>query len=194
MLGMIWAQGHDRAIGRDGGMAWHVPEDFAFFKAATLGHPVIMGRKTWESFPAQFRPLPGRQNIVITRNSDYAAPGALVTDSFDTALELALQYARTEATPGSLSNSADPLVWLIGGAHFYNALIDQADGVVVTDIDLAVPEADAFAPAIPPDWELIATDPSRGWHTSRKGPQYRFSVYRPRGSKFPASVLPAATE
>lgn len=190
MLGMIWAQGHDRAIGRGGGMAWHVPEDFAFFKAVTWGYPVIMGRKTWESFPEKFRPLPERQNIVITRNPNFQAPGAIVTDSFESAFAIALEH--TSADPRN--DSTDPLVWSIGGAHFYNELIDRADGVVVTDIDVAVPDADAYAPEIPADWELIAADPSRGWHKSRKGPSYRFSAYRPRGSKFPASVLHAAIE
>ena len=65
-LGLVWAQARGGVIGKDGGMPWHVPEDLAHFKAVTSGHPVIMGRRTWESFPARFRPLPGRRNIVVT--------------------------------------------------------------------------------------------------------------------------------
>ena len=74
-VGMIWAQTPDRVIGRDGTMPWHLPEDLAHFKEHTLGHPVIMGRRTWESFPERFRPLPGRTNIVITSSPGRVARG-----------------------------------------------------------------------------------------------------------------------
>ena len=75
-LGLVWAQARGGVIGKDGGMPWHVPEDLAHFKAVTSGHPVIMGRRTWESFPARFRPLPGRRNIVVTASPSWAEPGA----------------------------------------------------------------------------------------------------------------------
>ncbi|MDO4796212.1 MAG: dihydrofolate reductase, partial [Brachymonas sp.] len=77
-LHLIYAQARGRVIGRDGRMPWHLPEDLAHFKRTTLGQPVIMGRKTWESLPAAFRPLPGRRNIVITRQTDWQAAGAEV--------------------------------------------------------------------------------------------------------------------
>ena len=72
-IAMIWAQTPERVIGRDGTMPWHVPEDLAHFRAHTHGHPVIMGRRTWESFPARFRPLPGRRNVAVTSSADRAA-------------------------------------------------------------------------------------------------------------------------
>ncbi|PRC48787.1 dihydrofolate reductase, partial [Mycobacterium sp. ITM-2017-0098] len=75
-LGMIWAQSSSGVIGRDNGIPWRVPEDMARFKEITMGHTVIMGRLTWESLPAKFRPLPGRRNVVVTRQADYTADGA----------------------------------------------------------------------------------------------------------------------
>ena len=75
MLRAIWAQAHGRVLGNAGTMPWHVPEDLAYFSATTAGSAVIMGRRTWESFPAKFRPLPGRRNIVITRDGSYNADG-----------------------------------------------------------------------------------------------------------------------
>ena len=85
-LGLVWAQARGGVIGKDGGMPWHVPEDLAHFKAVTSGHPVIMGRRTWESFPARFRPLPGRRNIVVTGSPSWAEPGAVRAESLDAAL------------------------------------------------------------------------------------------------------------
>ena len=76
-VGLIWAEAHGGVIGAEGGMPWNVPEDLAHFKEITLGAPVIMGRKTWDSLPERFRPLPGRENIVITRQQDWSAEGAL---------------------------------------------------------------------------------------------------------------------
>ena len=75
-IGLIWAQARGGVIGKDGAMPWHLPEDLAHFKRTTLGCPVIMGRKTWDSLPPKFRPLPGRRNIVVTRNTQWQADGA----------------------------------------------------------------------------------------------------------------------
>ena len=75
-VGLIWAEARGGVIGAEGGMPWHVPEDLAHFKAVTLGAPVIMGRKTWDSLPERFRPLSGRENVVITRQQDWTADGA----------------------------------------------------------------------------------------------------------------------
>ena len=87
-LGLIWAEARGGVIGKDGAMPWHVPEDLAHFRAATMGDPVIMGRRTWESFPPRFRPLPGRRNIVVTRNDSWQDDGAERAVSLDQALEL----------------------------------------------------------------------------------------------------------
>lgn len=176
MLAMIWAQARGRAIGKDGTLPWHVPEDMALFKRATLGHPVIMGRKTWESFDLRWRPLPGRDNIVVTRDSSYEAPGARVASSLEAAYDMA-----------SNSSSEDMLVWLIGGAQLYAYALehDLADAALVTHLDIEVPDAHAFAPAIPAQWELAASQPRSGWLASAKADaSYRFTLYRKPGSDF----------
>ena len=80
-IGLIWAQSTSGVIGRDGSIPWALPEDLAHFKRLTMGHTVVMGRRTWESLPVRFRPLPGRRNIVVSRNPDYRAEGAAVVDS-----------------------------------------------------------------------------------------------------------------
>ncbi len=88
-LTLIWAQTRAGVIGRDGTIPWHIPpEDMAFFKEATMGLPVVMGRLTWDSLPAKFRPLPGRRNIVVTRNPGWTGEGAEVAGSVDDALRL----------------------------------------------------------------------------------------------------------
>ena len=106
MVGLIWAEAHGGVIGADGGMPWHVPEDLAHFKEVTLGAPVVMGRKTWDSLPERFRPLPGRDNIVITRQQDWAADGArraatvadlVADDDAVSALRVAHRAGRQEA-------------------------------------------------------------------------------------------------
>ena len=102
-IGMIWAQARGGVIGEAGDMPWSLPEDMARFKAITTGHPVVMGRRTWESFPARFRPLPGRANIVITTDASYEAPGAQVVGGLEDALVLA----------GRLAEGGD--AWIIGG-------------------------------------------------------------------------------
>ena len=88
-VGLVWAQAHDGVIGADGGMPWHVPEDLAHFRAVTGSSDVVMGRRTWESLPPRFRPLPGRRNIVVTRSAEWSADGAERAASLDQALALA---------------------------------------------------------------------------------------------------------
>ncbi|WP_311777419.1 dihydrofolate reductase [Trueperella abortisuis] len=180
MLGMIWAQGHDRAIGRAGAMAWHLPEDIRFFKRMTTGHPVIMGRKTWDSLEERYRPLPGRTNIVLTRDTGFSADGALVAASLDEAILV-----------GEEAAGESGLVWIVGGAQLYEAAMKKAGGVVVTDIDIDVPGADAFAPAVPFNWEPVGTEPMRGWHVAQNGMRFRITAYRPRRSGFDPGDLAA---
>lgn len=148
-LGLIWAQAHDRVIGADGGMPWHVPEDLAHFKELTLGDPVVMGRKTWDALDPRFRPLPGRRNLVMTRDPEWAAPGAEVIREFP--------------DEG----------WIIGGAELFAATIDRADRLEVTELDLAV-DGDTWAPPIGPTWSIASETP---WQTSRSGVPYRFLSY-----------------
>src|SRR5699024_1639276 len=92
-LGMIWAQAHGGVIGAGGAMPWHLPEDLAHFKATTAGHPVIMGRATWDSLPPRFRPLPGRRNIVVTRDPRWSAEGAQACRTPDEAVHAAREAA-----------------------------------------------------------------------------------------------------
>ena len=169
-LGMIWAQASDGVIGIDGVMPWHVPEDMAHFKAITLGHPVIMGRRTWESLPERFRPLEGRRNIVVTRQDDWTADGAEVAHDPDAALALAL--AATDASPGS-TDPAGPTAWIIGGGSLYAAFLDRADVLEVTEVagDYL---GDTHAPHIDSRWRLESGTP---WAHSRTGPSYRFLRY-----------------
>jgi dihydrofolate reductase len=161
-LALVWAQTSDGVIGRDGGLPWHVPEDMAHFRALTSGHPVIMGRATWESLSPRFRPLPGRENVVLSRTPGYLAAGARVVTSMAAALEL---VAGREA-------------WVIGGGAVYEAAVDHADRLEVTEVDDVV-AGDTYAPVIDASWTLVAREPASGWHTSAVGgARYRFCSYR----------------
>ena len=159
-VGLIWAEARGGVIGAAGGMPWHVPEDLAHFKRTTDGAPVVMGRRTWDSLPPRFRPLPGRANIVVTRQSDWAAEGAVRAGSVEEALALA-------------ASDADDVVWVIGGAELFARTIDAADLLVVTELDLEV-AGDTHAPVRGPEWRVVAADPPTGWHTSSSGMRYRF--------------------
>ncbi|KHK96174.1 dihydrofolate reductase [Microbacterium mangrovi] len=157
-IGLIWAQTPAGVIGAQGGMPWHVPEDLAHFKETTLGSPVVMGRRTWESFPDRFRPLPGRRNIVVTSHDD-VGEGAETVRSLGAALDLAGQD--------------DPeWVWVIGGGQIFAAAIDGADRLEVTELDIEV-QGDTVAPEVI-GWHVTAHRPAEGWLTSRTGIRYRF--------------------
>ncbi|MFT4230966.1 MAG: dihydrofolate reductase, partial [Microbacterium sp.] len=158
-VGLVWAEAHGGVIGAAGEIPWHVPEDMAHFRAVTTGAPVVMGRRTWESFPDRFRPLPGRRNIVVTRDDAWSAAGAERAASVDAALALA-------------ADGAPQTVWVIGGGQLYRAAIDRADLLVVTELDLDV-AGDTTAPSTH-GWRIAASDPGAGWHASRTGIRYRF--------------------
>ncbi|MGP9728816.1 dihydrofolate reductase [Glutamicibacter sp. 287] len=166
LIGAIWAQGANSIIGAAGSMPWHVPEDLAHFKAVTAGHPVIMGRNTWESFPAKFRPLPGRSNIVLTsRNQDQLrADGGIPAGGLREALDIARQ------SPGGEE------IWIIGGGQLYAAALELLDVAVITRLDLS-PAGDTTAPALPEDFKLSAADPAEAWHSSKSGIGYRFESW-----------------
>ena len=107
-INLIYAQARNGVIGRDNTLPWHLPEDMAHFKRMTAACPVIMGRKTWDSLPAKFRPLPGRTNLVLTRQSDWCADGALHASSLEQALATCLHMQPVPAD-----------VWITGGAEIY---------------------------------------------------------------------------
>lgn len=130
---LIAAMAQGRVIGRDNQLAWHLPEDMAHFRRSTQGHPVLMGRKTWESLPERFRPLPGRRNVVLTRQAGFEAPGAEVVHT--------LAEALARFTPAET-------VFVIGGAQIYAEALPFAQRLVLTELDLDV-EGDAHFPAWP---------------------------------------------
>lgn len=145
-VNLIWAQarsksGQQGAIGYKGGMPWHLSEDLKHFQELTVSHPVIMGRRTWESLSPKYRPLPNRDNIVITHNTQYRAVGATVVGSLEDALDL----ARQEAIPDDGLDRSE--IWVIGGAELFREAMPIANKVYVTDIDAEV-DADTYAPDI----------------------------------------------
>ncbi|GAB2721247.1 dihydrofolate reductase [Nocardia thraciensis] len=156
-IGLIWAQTPEGVIGADNAIPWRVPEDMAHFKDVTLGHPVVMGRRTWDSLPERFRPLADRRNIVVTRQPDWSAPGAERAGSVDAALRLA---------------DAD-LTWVMGGGEIYRAAMEYATDLEVTTVDTRV-QGDAYAPPIGSGWRI---DSDSGWRESKSGPRYRWLRY-----------------
>jgi len=156
-LKLIYARSRNGVIGREGQLPWHLPADLAHFKKTTLGQAVVMGRKTWDSLPERFRPLPGRTNIVITRQSGWHAPGALVAHSLAQAMSLCPE-------PGPL--------WVIGGAEVYAQALPLASTVVVTEIDIET-QGDAHAPPLGAEWKEI----SRQFHPIEGGLSFSFVHY-----------------
>jgi dihydrofolate reductase len=156
-LNLIYARAANGVIGRDNQLPWHLPEDLAHFKRTTLGCPVIMGRKTWDSLPPKFRPLPGRANIVVTRDTGWRAEGALAAHSIEAARDLC----------PSGSNA-----WVIGGAQIYAQALPLAHTVVVTEIARDF-DGDAFAPALGTDWREAA----REEHVAASGLPFAFVTY-----------------
>lgn len=168
-LHLIWAQASNGVIGRNNTLPWRLPEDMAHFKATTMGCPVVMGRKTWDSLPPKFRPLPGRINIVLTRHPDWQAAGALRAGSLEEAIHLCPSDAR---------------VWVTGGADVYAQALPQANTAVVTEIEAAF-EGDAVAPRFGDAWTEVA----RERHVSSTGLAFSFVHYR--NAAAPATGLDA---
>lgn len=160
MLTLIAAVGRNGAIGKDHRLLWQLPEDMQRFKILTLGHSVLMGRKTWESLPTKFRPLPGRQNIVLSRDPKYALPDAIVAYTLDQ----------------GISASAGKEIFVIGGAEIYGLAIAQAARLELTEVDDA-PEGDAFFPAF--DRKRWRESARVARHATATTPAYAFVTYEP---------------
>ena len=161
-IGLIYAHARNGVIGKDGVLPWHLPEDLAHFKRTTLGAPVIMGRKTWDSLPPRFRPLPGRRNVVITRDPQWQAAGAERAGTLDEA------FAHCAGAP---------IAWVTGGAEIFRLAEPRADLAVVTEIE-ADYEGDVMAPKLGPAWRETA----RERHVSQAGVAFSFVTYeRARG-------------
>jgi len=153
-LHLIFARAANGVIGNQGTLPWHLPEDLAHFKRTTLGCPVIMGRKTWDSLPPKFRPLPGRMNVVITRQPGWQAEGASVAYSLQQAVALC---------------AAQPDAWVIGGAQIYAQALPLASSAEITEIALDA-AGDAYAPSFGPEWH----ETRRESHVSANGLAYQF--------------------
>jgi dihydrofolate reductase len=188
-LGLIYARARNGAIGLHGQLPWHLPEDLAHFKAITTGCPVIMGRKTWDSLPSRFRPLPGRRNLVVTRQAAWQAEGAERAGSVAAAIAIAIAATPASSAPKAGSGpgmaalptdtagsvGAPDRAWVIGGAELYALAEPLADVAEVTWIDQDF-EGDAFAPTLGPAWREVA----RTDHRSASGLPYAFVRYERR--------------
>jgi len=140
-VGLIWAQSPSGVIGRAGAIPWRLPEDLARFKELTMGHTVVMGRLTWESLPGKVRPLPGRRNVVVTRQADYMADGATVVGGLDEV-------------------PADDEMWVIGGGQIYTLALPIATRCEVTEVEVDLPreDDDVVAPVLDEAWVGVVGD------------------------------------
>ena len=160
-LSLIAAVARNRAIGRGNRLLWHEPLDQQHFRRTTMGCPVVMGRKTWDSLPARFRPLPGRRNLVLSRQRGLALDGAEVPGDVDAALA---------AVAGT------PEVFVIGGAELYALALPRADRLVLTEIDADL-DGDTFFPCWERDaFTAVESTPMR----SATGVPFRFVTYQRR--------------
>jgi dihydrofolate reductase len=162
-LVLIASVARNGSIGQGGDLVWHEPEDQRWFRRQTLGCPVIMGRKTWDSLPARFRPLPGRDNIVVSRQPGWNAPGATAARSLTEAITLA-------------QRSAAPRHVVIGGAQLYAEALPLADQLLLTEIDADLPGDTRF-----PAWNRADfSEISRETHRSVGPPpcDYAFVTYQ----------------
>ncbi|WP_163506152.1 dihydrofolate reductase [Fodinicola acaciae] len=151
MIGVEWAQSSNGVIGRDGVLPWHLPEDMAHFRTLTAGATVLMGRRTWESLPPRFRPLPGRRNLVLSRRPQ---------DGVETFADLSQALA-----------AASGDVWVMGGAAVYEAALPYADRIVVTEIQESF-DGDTYAPKIGREPDTVGD-----WQESSTGLHYRFLTW-----------------
>lgn len=160
-LSLIAAVARNGAIGRDNDLLWKEPADQKHFAATTRGHAVVMGRKTWESVPPRFRPLPGRRNVVVTRDAAFEAPGAEVVHSLDEALQLL---------------AAEPRAFVIGGAQLYALALPHADELVLTEIDADLDGEVHFPPWPRQEFEEVQRIAQPG----TQGAAFAFVTYRRR--------------
>jgi dihydrofolate reductase len=157
-VAIVAAVARGGVIGRDNSIPWRLPEDMERFRVLTTGHAVVMGRRTWDSLPDRFRPLPGRRNVVVTRDPDWAAEGAERSSSLDDALRLLAD---------------EPEVFVIGGADVYAAALRVADELLLTELELEVEGDTVFPPVDWADFEEV----SRESQVSGNGTPFSFVKY-----------------
>jgi dihydrofolate reductase len=160
-LNLILARARNGIIGKNNTLPWHLPEDLAHFKTTTMGCPVLMGRKTWESLPEKFRPLPGRDNFVLSRSSEFTAKGARIVHSVQDALDLV---------------QSDKDLWVIGGANVYAQCMELAKHAVITEIEADF-EGDAYSPVFDASW----VEDRRIRHTALNGLVYSLVYLNKKG-------------
>jgi len=203
VITLIAAVARNGTIGADGGLPWHLPADLRRFKALTMGHPMIMGRRTYDSIG---RTLPGRRTIVVTRDPQWAAPGVTVTHSVDAAIDLAL-------TSGDGASAAGSPVLVVGGGDIYRQTIGRADRLEITHVDADVVGDTRFPDIDPAVWEAAERQDADGYafvSYLRRQPirdltallaalapvvqdgEYRFCTV-PAGTDLPAGLTPVAT-
>jgi dihydrofolate reductase len=151
VIGLVWAQAANGVIGRDGELPWHLPEDLRHFRTVTAGAAVLMGRRTWESLPPRFRPLPGRRNLVLSRTPQ--------------------DGVETFADPPSAFAAVTGDLWVIGGAAVYRAALPFADRIVVTELQESF-EGDTYAPEVGRPADSVGE-----WLESSTGLHYRFLAW-----------------
>lgn len=156
MISLMVAHDPNGVMGVNNDLPWHIPEDLKYFKETTMGKAMVMGRKTYESIG---RPLPGRLNIVITRNPDYQAEGVEVVQSLDKAIEIAREYAEE--------------VMIIGGAEIFKLSMPLADRLYITEVHEEY-DGDTFFPSYQEDWEVIKKTDQM---TSKTGTTFTYLVY-----------------
>ena len=170
MLSLIAAVARNRVIGRNNELIWQLPGDMRHFRETTRGRPVLMGRRTWESLPEKFRPLPGRRNVVVSRNPHYAATGAELAGS----LAEAIEKAGAGAGAGAGGEGEGGELFVIGGAELYAQALPLAGRLYLTEI-AAEFAGDAFFPAFSLDeWREISRAPG----VEENGLKYAFAVYQ----------------
>ncbi|MFE8702124.1 dihydrofolate reductase [Cytobacillus sp. FJAT-54145] len=159
MISLIWAMDENRVIGKDNKLPWHIPGDLKFFKRVTMGHPVAMGRKTYESIG---RTLPGRENIIVTRDSNYSVEGCTTLNS----VEELISYSKAQK---------DEEFFVIGGAEIFKAIFPKADRLYITKIHHTF-EGDTFFPEFNLDeWNLVSTE--QGIKDEKNPYDYEFLIY-----------------
>ena len=160
-VSLVWAEAKGGVLGAEGRLPWHLPEDLRLFRSLTWGSTVVMGRRTWESLPARFRPLPGRTNVVLTSRPGWAAEGAEVATSV-----------------GAVVAEYEDL-WVVGGSSAYSGFLPHASRVVLTRIDADF-AGDTWAPVLGPEWHRVSRDPVDGWSVSSTGLRYAVSEFARR--------------
>ena len=162
-ISIIVAVSENGVIGKDNQLIWHLPADLKYFKETTKGHPVVMGRKNYESIPEKYRPLPGRTNIIISRNKNYKAPGCILVNSIDAAICEAKKLNDDE-------------LFIIGGGEIYKQSIDMADKLYLTRVHASF-EGDTYFNDIKPEaWSLVS---SKQYKRDDKNPlDHTYEVYK----------------